>query len=149
MPTSSRFAVSVHILTAILMKDGDALSSDRIAISVGTNPSLIRKLIAVLTRAGITKTCMGAGGGTLLARPADQITLLQIYRAAEGVDLFAVHASPPNPDCLVGRNILPVLEAATSRAQTALERELEAVSLADFARDVTARAKIYGGTILV
>lgn len=149
MPISSRFAVSVHILTAIHMKYGEALPSETIAISVGTNPSLIRKLIAALSRAGITDARMGTGGGTLLARAADKITLLDIYRAVESPDFFAVHASPPNPECRVGRNILPALETVTTRAQTALEHELQSVTLADITNDVTARAGNQGPASVV
>ena len=52
MSTSSRFAVAVHILTLLASADGPVPSS-LIAGSVGTNPALIRRLVAQLADAGL------------------------------------------------------------------------------------------------
>jgi Rrf2 family protein len=41
-------------------------------------------ILLQLKRAGIVKSSRGAGGGYLLARPPDAITLLDIYQAIEG-----------------------------------------------------------------
>ena len=51
MSTSSRFAVAVHILTLLASAEGPVPSS-LIAGSVGTNPALIRRLVAQLAEAG-------------------------------------------------------------------------------------------------
>jgi DNA-binding IscR family transcriptional regulator len=97
----------------------------------------VRRILSLLARAGLTRARMGAGGGTLLARPAEAITLKDVYRAVEcGERLFALHHEKPNPKCPVGRNIQAVLERATGAAQTALEEQLGGRTVADVMAEV-------------
>jgi Rrf2 family protein len=137
--TSSRFAVAVHVLVALAMQEGRPITSEQVASSVRTNPSVIRRLLSMLADAGLTTSQLGTGGGALLARPAGEITLLDAYRAVEEPELFATHRTPPDTGCIVGRNVLPVLAATTCRAQRALEAELGGVTVADVARGVVER----------
>jgi Rrf2 family protein len=124
MAISSRFIVSVHILTLLAQSQGKPVTSEWIAGSVNTNPAVIRKLLVLLAKAGLTTSQMGSGGGALLARPASEITLLEVYRAVDEGVLFALHQSMPNPACIVGRNIQATLLGTMTRAQRALEQEL-------------------------
>ncbi|MBV9772582.1 MAG: Rrf2 family transcriptional regulator [Gemmatimonadetes bacterium] len=136
---NSRFATAVHILTLVARGEGEPVTSEYVAGSVNTNPSLVRRLLSQLTRAGLTTAQMGAGGGALLARPADRITLRDVYRAVDEGEIFAMHREQPNPACPVGRNIQSLLEARFDAATRALERELERTTIADVAADVGAR----------
>lgn len=140
MPTSSRFAVAVHVLTVLAQEGGRPVPSHQIARSVRTNPALIRRLLSMLAGAGLTTSRRGSGGGALLARDPRRITLLDIYRVVEEPELFTMHRTPPDPECLVGCNILPVLTRSTERARRALEDELARVTLAELHRDVVERA---------
>ncbi len=105
MNTSSRFAFAVHVLALLSLQEGTPLSSEMIAGSVNTNPALIRRLLTMLAEAGLTTSQLGAGGGALLAQRAEQISLLDVYRAVDDAQLFALHREEPNPACMVGRNI--------------------------------------------
>ena len=136
---NSRFAVAVHILTLIAREEGRPVTSEYIAGSVNTNPSLVRRLLSHLTRAGLTTSQMGAGGGALLARPADRITLRDVYRAVDEGEVFGLHRERPNPACPVGRNIQSLLEARFETATRAMEAELERTTIADAAAEVEAR----------
>ena len=78
---NSRFAVATHILTLLYSMGNDPLTSEFIAGSVNTNPVVIRRLLSVLNKAGLTTGRLGAGGGATLARPATAITLLDVHRA--------------------------------------------------------------------
>jgi Rrf2 family protein len=139
--TSSRFVVAVHVLTLLETEGGRPVTSAYIAGSVNTNPGVIRRLLSMLARAGLVRSQLGAGGGALLAKPAAEIHLLDIYQAVESADVFALHRSPPNPKCPVGKHIQPALSAVLGRAERALEGELGEVTVADVARSVTARAR--------
>lgn len=97
MNTSSRFAFAVHVLALLSMQKGVPLSSDIIAGSVNTNPALIRRLLSMLSAAGLTTSQLGAGGGALLVREPDSMTLLDVYRAVDDAQLFALHREAPNP----------------------------------------------------
>ncbi|HYT84612.1 MAG TPA: Rrf2 family transcriptional regulator [Gemmatimonadales bacterium] len=141
MSTSSRFVVALHILTLLETEGGRPVTSAYIAGSVNTNPGVIRRLLSTLARAGLVTAQLGAGGGALLARPARQIRLLDVYRAVESADLFALHHSPPNPQCPVGKHIQPALSGVLRRAERALEGELGHVTVAEVVHSVTARAR--------
>jgi Rrf2 family protein len=140
MTISSRFAVAVHILTMLETGRGEPLTSEYIAGSVNTNPAVVRRILSLLARAGLTRGRLGAGGGTTLARPAAAITLKDVYRAVECQEhLFALHHEKPNPKCPVGRNIQAVLERATCAAQTALEEQLGERTVANVMAEVWAK----------
>ena len=135
---STRFAVGVHLLTALATNSGKILRSEDVADSVNTNPVVIRRLFSQLTAAGLVRARLGHGGGFELARPASDITLLEIFTALEKPDLFAAHRSP-SASCPVGAHILPVLREATAPAVGALQRELSRTTVADIASAVVAR----------
>lgn len=78
---NTRLPVAAHILTFLNALAGKPGTSELMAASINTNPSLVRRLLMQLGQAGLTRSQMGAGGGALLARPADRITLLDVLRA--------------------------------------------------------------------
>ncbi len=136
MNTSSRFAFAVHVLALLSLQEGVPLSSEVIAGSVNTNPGLIRPLLSRRAAGGLTASQLGAGGGALLAREPSRITLLDVYRAVDDAQLFALHREAPNPACLVGRHIQGVLTDYIGDAQRAMEASLATRTLADVTADV-------------
>jgi Rrf2 family protein len=135
---NSRFAVAVHILTLLEQSGGEPVTSEYIAGSVNTNPSFVRRMLSVLARAGITTSQMGTGGGALLARPAGDITLLDVYRAVDEGEVFGLHEQP-NPACPVGRNIQAELQARFDAATRALEAQLARTTIAELGRGIAER----------
>lgn len=136
MPTSTRFAVAVQVLSALALGGGKPVTSELLARSAKTNPAVIRRLVGQLTEAGLTASQLGQGGGTLLAKPATRITLLDVYRAVEDTELFALPRSEPNKACVVGCFIRQVLCVRMTRAQRALEKELRKSTIAEIAADI-------------
>lgn len=132
--TSSRFAVAVHILALLQEGGGEPVTSEYIAESVNTNPAFVRRILSRLAEVGITTSRLGAGGGALLAQPAEDITLLEVFQAVEGCDLFTMHHAQPNPKCPVGRNIQSALQEATGAAKRAFDAELRTRTAADVVR---------------
>lgn len=137
MSISSRFTVGVHILTLIeLNKDGIS-SSEFLAGSVNTNPSLIRKIMGMLKKAGLIEVQPGIAGAKLAKEPAT-ITLLDVYKAVDVVkekELFSLHDNP-HPDCPVGRNIQDSITPILSAAQFALEKVLGNVTIEEVVKDI-------------
>lgn len=136
MPSSTRFAVAVQALAAMALRPGEPLTSALLASSVCTNPAVIRRILGQLGAAGITTSQLGQGGGALLARPASAITLLDVWRAVEAGDLFAMPRRPPSRNCVVGCHIGRLLSARMCRAQEALERELARTTIAEIAAEI-------------
>ena len=141
MPTSTRFAVAVHALAALAVSGDKPLRSEDLAYSANTGPVVIRALLSRLSNAGLTRSQLGAGGGTLLAKPAKKIRLLDVYQAVEDTELFSMHRSPPCENCAVGGNILEAMRPALSKARKALEDELAKTSIADIAVEVARLGK--------
>lgn len=139
MPTSSRFAVAVHILTSLTTYAGEPVPSEVIAKSASTNSAVIRRILSMLNTAGFSRSQLGQGGGAMLARPAKSISLLEVYCAVESDALFALHRTLPDQGCAVGRHIQPVLQATMDKAIAAMKAELGKVSVADVARSVARR----------
>jgi len=138
MPTNSQFAVASHILTMLSFAD-KPITSRALSESVNTHPVVVRRIIGSLQDAGLVRTQMGVDGGTLLLRPAKEITLLDVYRATGQGSVFALHTNPPNAECPCGANIQPVLESYFEDAQAALESKLAATTIADIAADIHER----------
>jgi len=113
------------------------VTSEFLASSVEVNPVVIRRILLQLKSAGLVNVQRGTGG-TAIARPLEEITFLDIYRAVECVEdgaLFHFHEKP-NMKCPVGRNIHRVLDEKLERVQSAMERELASITLADVKRDM-------------
>jgi len=138
MKYSHKLSDAVHILSYIeIYKDGD-LSSRAIADSVESNPSLIRKLMAQMVRAGILISSPGKVEPKL-GRPASKITLLDIYHALED-DEPLLHVDPKtNPSCIVGSNIQDTLNVAYDRVQKAAEESMRDVTLQSLIDDILVR----------
>lgn len=137
MQISSRFTMAVHIFSCINTFEGEyKITSDFLAGSVNVNPVIIRKLLSQLKGAGLVNVQRGSGGASI-ARPPEEITLLDIYNAVECVDngeLFHFHENS-SEECPVGRNIHRILDDKLQRVQKAMENELKEITLADVLRD--------------
>ena len=127
----TKFSVAVHVL--ILVSESPALiNSDQMAMSVGTNASYVRKILALLKKAGIVDGHRGIGGCTMLI-PSEQLTLLQIYQAVmeqPKPHLLDIHQNP-NDRCVVGRHIRSVLTDMFGEVEYAFAHSLAEKTLAD------------------
>ena len=147
MQITSRFTIAVHVITAIeYFKDMDRVNSEFLAGSVGVNPVIVRTVISKLREAGILKTQRGSSGA-VLAKPLDQITFYDVYRAVDSVDkeegLFHFHENP-NTECPVGRNIHKSLDGKLMKVQQTMEDEMKNITLADVVADTKAANKTDG-----
>jgi Rrf2 family protein len=126
---NSRFAVAIHIL-ALLALEKKPLSSKYIASSVNTNPVVIRRILSLLSKAGLVNTQLGVEGGSSLARSPEEISLLEVYHLVEQGRLFALHHNQPNPLCPAGRTIQPVLTTLFEKAENAAAAVLADTTIA-------------------
>lgn len=97
----TRFPVSVHIMTSLAYSQPDLVSSEMLAFSIKTNPSFIRKLVVLLSNAGLVESVRGKAGGIRLAKKPKEITLDQIYKAVSETTLMAVPNKSPEKNCAI------------------------------------------------
>jgi DNA-binding IscR family transcriptional regulator len=137
MKISSRFSVAIHILALLELTPKEVPTSGYIAESVKTNPVVIRRILGMLKAAELVEVKRGSGGAFLI-KSAQEITLLDIYKAVgtdqEG-DLFSRPAEA-NYECPVGAHIRSVVDPALEGAQEAMEAELKKVTLLDIVQQL-------------
>ena len=125
----TKFSSAIHML--ILISEAETpMSSEKIAESVGTNPSYIRKIAGLLKKAGIIESSQGRSGFSLTLN-ADELTLYQIFCAVEetdGVHLFDIHRNP-NDKCVVGQYIRPALTDMFGELEAKAAAELKQKTL--------------------
>lgn len=103
---------------------------------MNVNPVIIRRTLQSLKAAGMIEVKAGSGGARI-AKPLEEITLYDVYRAVDSVDgdLFHFHEHP-NPDCPVGKNVHALLDGRLARAQAAMENELRGTTLKNLADEL-------------
>lgn len=137
---NSRLALATHLLTLLAIEAREEpTTSEYLAESAGTNPVVVRRLLGDLRKAGLVVAQPGAGGGVSLARPPQEITLQEMYRAVSEAELFSLGTRRPNPDCICGRNLQPVLTGIFKQVEQVVEATLAGVTLAQIAAEVAAR----------
>ncbi|WP_231465060.1 MULTISPECIES: Rrf2 family transcriptional regulator [unclassified Pedobacter] len=130
---SSRFPISLHILTLLDDANGAVVSSDYLAGSININPVLVRKEIMNLRKHGFVDSKEGKGGGSFLAKSASDINLGDVYKSLRNQNILGQSKNEPNPKCPIGKQINQHLNTLYSDAENALVDNLSKQSLADFA----------------
>ena len=134
MSDNQRFPVAAHTLAYLAHKG--ATSAERaapsavLAASIPTNPVVVRRVTALLAKAGLIGTRPGAAGGAWLKRPPETITLDEVLRAVNG----CAHLGVPPPGargCPVSEHIPKRVAAAIIQADQAAGERLATISVAD------------------
>lgn len=124
-----------------------ALTSEYMASSIDTNPVVVRRIVGDLHRAGLVETRRGPGGGVVLARPPETVTLREAYEAvtAEGELLGGYPAGGPNRKCPIAGVMADYLDEVTLAAEQAMLAELGESTLLRVADRIRAQLGDGGG----
>lgn len=133
MRQDSRLSRMLHVLIHMGRHDG-AMTSEMIAQMLDANPVVIRRTMAGLRDEGYVTSVKGHGGGWTLARPLEELTLLDIYRAVGEPSIFAVGPAYDMPGCPIEQAVNRTLSDVFNEAEDLLRRRFEAVTLADIAK---------------
>ncbi|OPF74699.1 transcriptional regulator [Streptomyces antioxidans] len=125
-------ALQVMLFLAVAAENGSGpLSSAELAQRLNANPSLVRKLLVPLTDEGLVVCVKGRTGGATLGRPADRITLAEIYRRAVGDKPLFAPSPGVDPVCSVTAHGGEYFAALTAEAEEAVLASLGDRTLAD------------------
>jgi Rrf2 family protein len=144
MSANSRLTVATHILACMALDaldNRDPITSDRIAVSVNTNPVVIRRTLGLLSKAGLVESYRGVNAGWRLTKPSDSITLLDVFSALEEGAPFGLHATTPSQTCPIGRGIGPALDRIYGSIDEALRRQLAGTSIEDVLGEILASGR--------
>lgn len=134
MSDSQKFPVAAHALAYLAHKGAfsvaDAVSSAELAASMPTNPVVVRRVTAMLGKAGLVGSRTGAGGGAWLTRAPEAIHLDEVLEAVNGCTKLGV---PPKgvDGCPVDAKIPDAVRGAILAADKAVSERLGQISVAD------------------
>lgn len=130
MTVTSCFALAAHALVLLHRRGDEGATSDFIAESASTHPARVRRVLAPLARAGLVLAREGGGGGYVLGRPGEEMTLGDVFAALEEGPIFPLHPQSPNARCPVGAGITPALEELEEEVAEAVRTALAGRSVA-------------------
>ena len=134
LPESTEWVL--HAATVLAQLDpGQAASAGQLAAHYDLPAAYLAKQLQALVRAGVLSAVTGPRGGFRLARPADQITMLQVVEAVDGGSPFYTcneirqrgRAAAPPERCRETCGIA----ARMADAEAAWRESLRAVTIAD------------------
>ena len=131
MATNTQFSIAVHLMIALGFRCERQATSGELALSINTSPSFVRRILAKLSKAGLVSTTTGKSGSCLLAKKAEDISLLEIYKAVDAPKTFAIHDYPVQSKCRVSCNIEATMQKVLAGAQNSFEESLEKTTLAE------------------
>jgi Rrf2 family transcriptional repressor of oqxAB len=128
-----RFPTALQMVLSVAMAEqsGKRSTSAILAYGLEANPSFIRKLMVPLTRDGIIVSTLGRTGSIHLGRPADRITLRDIYVSViEDKKIWASRPEVP-ARCVVSANACWYFKAIAQEAEEASLEVLAKRTVAD------------------
>jgi Rrf2 family protein len=136
MAANTRMATAVQILCVIAYHGPDGTNSEVISRSLRTNPVVVRRLVKCLEQHELVVIRPGKDGGVQLARPPEQISLDQIYKAVEtDIEVFALRPRG-NPRCPVDSRMKGLLGPVLGAANNAVEATLKQTTLDSLVRAI-------------
>lgn len=141
MRLTVRTNIAMRVLMYCACNDGGLMRSADIADACNCSPNHVAQVVNQLGAQGFLMTQRGRGGGLQLARPANEITVGEVFRGFE--------AQLPVTECFdIQENTCPLssacrLREALSTAMEAFYAALDRVTLAELVVDNTDMLRLF------
>jgi DNA-binding IscR family transcriptional regulator len=145
MRKNSQLSGVLHVLLHMAERDGP-VTSESLAKAMGTNPVVVRRIMAGLRDSGYVRAEKGHGGGWMLARGLADVTLHDVYDALGGFPLLTIGNRTEFPGCRVEQAVNAALDRASADAEALLLERFGEVTLANLRADVRRRGGVRGVT---
>ena len=130
MKRNSRLSLALHTLGHMAGDPDRMRTSADIADHAGTNPVVVRRVLGRLRKAGLLNAEKGHAGGWRLARPAQEITLADVYLALDE-SLIASVAQEDAPHCSIEHALQRKVSAVMEDIERSLIERLAATTIAE------------------
>ncbi len=131
---SEATSLAMHTMALLAKEENGGLSSREIASSLDVSQSHLQKVLQRLGHSGLVRSERGPKGGFRLARPAEDISLLEVYESVEGplrlANCLFGRTACPNERCILGD-----LVASVNQQFATYLRETQVGQLAGRLRD--------------
>jgi DNA-binding IscR family transcriptional regulator len=136
---NNQFSVGVHIMTALGDHHGEKVTSAHLTASVLAHDSQVRNVLSKLVKAGLVMTSRGRNGFSSLSRPANKISMLEIYKAVAAPPVFSIHEYPKEKTCRTSCTHKQAMVELLEDTQRAFETRLSQRMLSE----MVAKARSY------
>lgn len=127
---SGVFTIAVHALVYLNHRQ-ETLSSEELSENICTNPARVRKVMAMLHRAGLVEVRPGKYGGYRFVLDPSGVTLLRICKAVETPPVPAGWRSGEiDAPCLVASGMAEVMEQVRDSLNAACYKRLSSMTVA-------------------
>lgn len=141
MHVDSEFTVGIHTLLVYAYFNEDKVTSENVSRSIGCNPVIVRKVFSKLSKAGLLNPGKG-NARTVLAKPADRITLKDVFIATQEESVEETfNMYPANLQCPIGKEIHSLLDSHFTSAMDAMLEDLSRTTIADLVSELPADRK--------
>ena len=137
LSTKARYAVTAMMALAI-HRDQGPLRLSEIASSQHISLSYLEQLFARLREEDLVKGRRGPGGGFVLAREAEQISVAEIVGAVNSENMLTTGINPYETEL----NAHALSKKMWSKLSHQIYDFLNGITLADFVRDAEARGEL-------
>ena len=121
--TDDRTAATYGLIAAAHLAQNDGwVSAKDVAAAYGLPAMCMSNAMSDMARANILRGKRGVSGGYALARPAKQISMLEIIEAAEGPFQNIMEMAGLTKDTPLAANMEKVCEQAISKAKDRLQK---------------------------
>lgn len=136
-PVPAKWFGSALQALVVLARSEEPAPSGQIAGSLESDSTFLRRIMALLTREHIVQAREGRDGGYRLAKPAETISLAEVYQALNVIDALSVGLFDSTTDCPLGQGMRKVFDEIAEEVQQSLLRILARYTIADLARSVS------------
>lgn len=119
---------AIRLVCALATANGLPLIQKEVSRDYEIPEAFLAKIAQQLSRAGLVTSIRGAGGGMVLARPANTITLREVVEAIEGTIALNLCLRGPGT---CPRDLFCTVHPVWQRAQDAVLQVLESVTVAE------------------
>lgn len=128
LTSKSRYAIKIMMDLALYQKGDSQVHRKDIAKRQGISADYLDQIMVRLRKKGIVESLRGRSGGYRLSSPADQISLLEIFTAAEGGSISPVECLDQEANCNFSG--MCISEAAWQKVNFAIAESLKGITLA-------------------
>lgn len=133
---NTRFQTALYILLSLAHHQGEQLNSTELAKGIKTNPVFVRRILSLLSKAGLIKTAKGRNGGVALKKNPDQISLHEVYKAVALPKVITSVKKTPNHSCPVSCSLEKLVDHVGTIVDSSVEKSLARIQLSQLVQEI-------------
>ena len=120
-----------------LVQSREPKTSESLALCLGTNPVVIRRILGRLKLSGIVSSEKGHGGGWVAVKAPFQVSLYDVYQSLDEKIIPRSPELPQGEQCVVLKTLARTIGDFEEEANTILNQRLKKITLADIEQEIS------------